>query len=90
MKKIMKMTTTQINEINQLTIEGINPYQIAKRLNISPAVARYHVKKFYKTNPIKEDTTIIPSQIIYSYNLYKNEMLDLKKKFIHEVFSSLE
>lgn len=45
MKKPQKVTVTQIETIRQLASEGMNPYQIAKKVGISSAVARYHVLK---------------------------------------------
>lgn len=45
MKKPQKVTATQIETIRQLASEGVNPYQIAKKVGISNAVARYHVLK---------------------------------------------
>jgi hypothetical protein len=87
MRKPIKMTANQLTKIRELTIEGLNPYQIAKRLSIPHAVARYHAKRV--NIPHAEKLAPKSNSFLEAYNEYKRytENLKKKKEYLLELFT---
>ncbi len=91
MRKPIKMSETQLKTIKELTQSGVNSYQIAKRLAIPNAVARYHANKVLgrKSIPEVKTTGDVTPNILDAYNEYKKQMEILKVKFLSEVANQL-
>jgi hypothetical protein len=86
MKKPVRITKQQLDTIEKLYLEGVNPYRIAKQMGIAPAVARYHTK------PLKKAVQIEPT-ILDAYSEFKEEIKKLKtqNRLLTQLFSmSLE